>query len=107
MKIRLADLLTLAGAAALIILGAWWLKALGVAALGAPVAGALPRRPGFARSQAVRRLRDALYPASGRPPKVMLVVDALPGPAEAMDVATSPINMYSAMPLSQVSPSLK
>lgn len=59
----------------------------GAAALGAPVVGMLPRRSGPARSQAARRLRDALFPLSGRPPKVMLVVEVLPGPAEAMDVA--------------------
>ena len=33
----------------------------GAAALGAPVVGVLPRRPGLSRSQAVRRLRDALF----------------------------------------------
>jgi uncharacterized protein involved in exopolysaccharide biosynthesis/Mrp family chromosome partitioning ATPase len=59
----------------------------GAAALGAPVVGALPRRPGLSRSQAVRRLRDALFPISGRPPKVLLVADALAGPADALDVA--------------------
>lgn len=59
----------------------------GAVGLGAPVAGTLPRRPGLPRTQAVRRLRDALFPVSGRPPKVLVVADALPGPAQAMDVA--------------------
>ncbi|KHK00637.1 GumC family protein [Desulfovibrio sp. TomC] len=47
----------------------------------------LPRRPGLGRTQAFRRLRDALFPVSGVPPKLLLVTEATPGPADALDTA--------------------
>jgi uncharacterized protein involved in exopolysaccharide biosynthesis len=52
--------------------------------LGAPLAASLPRRVGPARGQAARRLRDALFPLNGRPSKIVLLSDLLPGSPEAL-----------------------
>ncbi|MFP5259725.1 MAG: GumC family protein [Acidobacteriota bacterium] len=61
-------------------------NAAAVAALGAPVLVAVPRRAGAGQSQAFRRLRDALFPLTGIPPRLVLLVEATPGPADAMDL---------------------
>jgi uncharacterized protein involved in exopolysaccharide biosynthesis/Mrp family chromosome partitioning ATPase len=58
-----------------------------LAGLGTTCPASLPRRPGPGRGQAFRRLRDALFPVAGVPPKLLVLSDAAPGPADALETA--------------------
>ncbi|OLN27960.1 Tyrosine-protein kinase EpsD [Desulfovibrio sp. DV] len=62
-------------------------SAAALGSLGAMSPASLPRRPGPGRAQAFRRLRDALFPVSGVPPKLLLVTEASAGPADALETA--------------------